>query len=88
MRIRSEGDLDVCLWFRNRSLGNLLLHPVNFEAMVTSSLWADIIYQSVNSARSFLLMGGGPLFLFSRFRTVLARVPLANRALRGISILD
>ena len=26
--IRSEGDLDVCLWFRNRSLGHmLLLHP-------------------------------------------------------------
>ena len=46
--IRSEGDIDVCLWFRNRSLGNFrLLHFVNFEAMVISSLWADIIFQVV-----------------------------------------
>ena len=73
--IRSEGDLGVCLWFRNRSLGHmLLLHPVNFEAMVTSSLWADIIYQARTSSTN----GRGTDFLFSRFRTVLARVSLAN----------
>ena len=60
---------------------------MNFEAMVTSSLWADIIYQAVNFARSSPASGRGADFLFSRFRTVLARVPLANRALRGLSIL-
>ena len=87
--IRSEGDLDVCLWFRNRSLGHLLLlHPVNFEAMVISSLWADIDFQVVNSARSSPTRGRGTDFLYSRFRAVLARVPLANRALRGPSILE
>ena len=60
--IRKEGDLDVCLWFRNRSLGHLLLfHPVKFEAMVTSSLWADIIFQAANSA------AGGPLLLGDGF---------------------
>ena len=83
--IRSERDLDVCLWFKNRSLGHmLLLHPVNFEAMVTSSLWADIIFQAVNSARSSSNSGRGTGFLFSRYRTVLARVPLASRALKGL----
>ena len=86
---RIEGDLDVCLWFRNRSLGHLLLlHPVNFEAMVTSPIWADIIFQAVNSARSSSATRRGTDFLFSRYRTVLARVPLANRALKGLSLLD
>ena len=84
-----KGDLGVCLWFRNRSLGLLLLlHPVKFEAMVTSSLWAGIIYQAVDSARSSCATGRGTEFLFSRYRTVLARVPLANRALKGLSLLD
>ena len=87
--IRSEGDLDVCLWFRNRSLGHsLLLHPVNSEAMVTSSLWADIIFQAVNSARSSSASGRRVDLLFCRYRTVLARVPLANRALKGLSLCD
>ena len=87
--VSSEGDLDVCLRFRSRSLGHLLLpHPVKFEAMVTSSFWADIICQAVNSARSSSAAVRGTGFLFSRYRTVLARVPLANRALKGLSLLD
>ena len=87
--VRNEGDLDVCLWFKNRSLGRmLLLHPVNFEAMVNSSLWADIIFQAVNSARSPTGNGRGTDFLYSRFRTVLARVPLASKSLKGFSIMD
>ena len=87
--VRNEGDLGVCLWFKNRSLGRmLLLHPVNFEAMVNSSLWADIIFQAVNSARSPTGNGRGTDFLYSRFRTVLARVPLANKSLKGFSVVD
>ena len=83
-----KGDLDVCLWFKNRSLGHmLLLHPVNFEAMVSFSFWADVIFQVVNSARRSSGNGRGTEFLYSRFRTVLARV-LANKALKGFSILE
>ena len=64
--IRSEGDIDVCLWFRNRSLGHLLLlRPVDFEAMVTSSLWADIVFQAVNSSRSSSASGRGIDFVLS-----------------------
>ena len=82
--IRSEGDFESCLWFRTRSLGHfLLLHPVNVEAMVASSLWADIIFQAVNSARNSRTTCKGSSFLYSRYRTVLSRLPLANRALRG-----
>ena len=87
--VRSEGDIGVCLWVRNRWLGHfLLLHPVKFEAMVTSSLWADIIFQVVNSARNSSASWRGADFLYSRYRTVLARVPLANRALMGHSLCD
>ena len=53
----------MCLWFRKRSLGHfLLLHSVNFEAMVISSLWADIISQAVNSARNSSATGRGAGF--------------------------
>ena len=63
--IRNEGDLDVCLWFKNRSLGHmLLLHPVNFEAMINSSLWADIIFRLSTLLGVRLVMGGGRLFVF------------------------
>ena len=63
--IGSEGDLDVCLWFRNRSLGHfLLLRPVGFEAMVISSLRADIIFQAVMLGIP-LLLGGELIFVFS-----------------------
>ena len=87
--IRSEGSIDVCLWIRNRSLGHLLLlHPVDFETMVVSSLWADIIFQSVNSARHSCARGGGASYLYARYRTVLSRIPLANRVLMGSSLLD
>ena len=87
--IRNEGNIDVCLWIRNRSLGHmLLLHPVDFETMVVSSLWADIIFQSVNSARHSCSRGGGANFLYARYRTVLSRIPLAHRALMGNSLLD
>ena len=56
--VKSEGSLDVCLWLRNRSLGHfLLLHPVGVETMVVSSLWADIIFQSVNSSRNSPFFG-------------------------------
>ena len=64
-----------------------MLHPVNFEAMVNSSLWADIIFQAVNSAGSSTGNGRGTGFLYSRFRTVLARVPLANKSLKGFPIV-
>ena len=61
--IRSEGDIDVCLRFRNKSLGHVLvLHPVKFEAMVISSLWADIIFQAANSARDSSATGRGADF--------------------------
>ena len=79
----------MCLWIRNRSLGQLLLlHPVDFETMIVSSLWADIIFQSVNSARHSCASGGGASFLYARYRTVISRIPLANRALMGRSLLD
>ena len=79
----------MCLWVRNRSLGHLLLlHPVDFETMVVSSLRADIIFQSVNSARHSCAHKGGARFMYARYRTVISRIPLANRALMGCSLLD
>ena len=79
----------MCLWIRNRSLGHfLMLHPVDYETMIVSSLWAGIIFQSVNSARHSCASGGGASFLYARYRIVISRIPLANRALMGCSLHD
>ena len=64
----------------------MLLHSVNVESMVVSAIWADIIFQSVNSLRSSVGEGDGFSVLQARHRTVLTRVPLARKALAGIPL--
>jgi hypothetical protein len=82
--IREKGNVDMCLWLRTRSLGHFMnLHSVNLESMIVSALWADIIFQSVNSLRGCIGGGDGFSALQARHRTVLTRVPLARRSLLG-----